>query len=99
MKIRSAIQPTLNSPQAQAIIQRVTSEETKRDAIDHLYQLLPAPARWGIKKAAFATFVRINNFRERFESLSASKAREKHAFDPSVSADDQQAWRPKNLRE
>ena len=67
MKIRSAIQPTLNSPQAQAIIQRVTSEETKRDAIDHLYQLLPAPTRWGIKKAAFATFVRVNIFRERFE--------------------------------
>jgi hypothetical protein len=64
MDIKAAIQPVLDDPRAKALIAKVTTEESKQLIIAELYDMLPRPVRWVLKKDLFDQHVRQYVFRE-----------------------------------
>ena len=64
MDIKTAIQPVLDDPRAKALLAQVTTEESKQVIIAELYDMLPRPVRWVLKKELFDEHVRRYVFRE-----------------------------------
>lgn len=71
MDIKAAIQPLLDSPQAQELIAQVTTEESKQTIIGELYDMLPRPVRWVLKHDVFDGYVRQHVFREPARTAAA----------------------------
>jgi hypothetical protein len=68
MDIKSTVTDLLARPEVQARIAavktQITNEETKRQIVDDLYDMLPRPVRWVLAKDAFEVQVRRHVFRE-----------------------------------
>ena len=64
MDIQTAVQPVLDDPRAKALLAKVTTEESKQVIIGELYDMLPRPVRWVLKKELFDEHIRQYVFRE-----------------------------------
>ena len=72
MDIKAAIKLVLDDPRAQALLAKVTTEESKQTIIAELYDMLPRPVRWVLKKELFDEHIRRHVFREPFKETDPS---------------------------